>query len=194
MVSDYQIIINSHDLNINYYFCKQHPFPGNYFRFFNYNMKLTLLQTGKTTEEYIVKGTDKYLSRIKKYVSFDVITVPELRNTKNMPLNEQKNREGEKLAEQLNIDDYTVLLDEKGNEYDTVEFARFLEKSFLLRKKRIVFVIGGPWGFSDDIYKRADTKISLSKMTFSHQVVRLLFMEQLYRALTVIKGDPYHHV
>jgi 23S rRNA (pseudouridine1915-N3)-methyltransferase len=157
-------------------------------------MKLTLLQTGRTTEKYIVEGINNYCDRIKKYVIFDILTVPELRNKKNMPVNEQKIKEGEKLAEQFNNDDYILLLDEKGKEYDTIEFARFLEKSFMLRKKRLVFVIGGPWGFSEDIYKRSDAIISLSKMTFSHQVVRLLFAEQLYRALTVIKGDPYHHV
>jgi 23S rRNA (pseudouridine1915-N3)-methyltransferase len=157
-------------------------------------MKLILLQTGRTTDNYIVEGIANYYDRIKKYVSFDILTVPELRNTKNMPVNEQKIKEGEKLSEQINKDDYVLLLDEKGKEFDTVEFARFLEKLFLLRKKRIVFVIGGPWGFSDEIYKRADSKVSLSKMTFSHQLVRLLFIEQLYRALSVIKGDPYHHV
>ena len=157
-------------------------------------MKLTLLQTGRTTEKYLIEGINNYHERIKKYVSFEIQTIPEIKNTKNMPINEQKAKEGEKIAELCNNDDYILLLDEKGKEFDTMEFARYLEKSFLLRKKRIVFVIGGPWGFSDEIYKRSDSSLSLSKMTFSHQVVRLLFMEQLYRALSVIKGDPYHHV
>jgi 23S rRNA (pseudouridine1915-N3)-methyltransferase len=157
-------------------------------------MKLTLLQNGRTTEKYIAEGINNYYDRINKYVNFDILTIPELRNTKNMSVNEQKIKEGGKMTEQFSIDDYILLLDEKGKEYNTIEFARFLEKSFMLRKKRLVFVIGGPWGFSEDLYKRSDAIISLSKMTFSHQVVRLLFMEQLYRALTVIKGDPYHHV
>jgi len=157
-------------------------------------MKLILLQTGKTTEKYITEGVSNYNERIKKYLSFDTITIPELRKTKNMPINEQKNREGEKIAEQINNEDYVILLDERGKEFDTIGFAAFLERSFILRKKRLVFVIGGPWGFSEDIYKRSDASVSLSKMTFSHQVVRLLFTEQLYRALSVIKGDPYHHV
>jgi 23S rRNA (pseudouridine1915-N3)-methyltransferase len=157
-------------------------------------MKVILLQTGRTTEKYIVDGITNYLNRIKKYVSFDILTVPALRNAKNMPVNEQKNREGERISEHINDDDYVLLLDEKGKEYSTMEFSRLLEKSFLIQKKRLLFVIGGPWGFSDAIYKRSDTIVSLSKMTFSHQVVRLLFMEQLYRALSVIKGDPYHHV
>jgi 23S rRNA (pseudouridine1915-N3)-methyltransferase len=156
-------------------------------------MKLILLQTGRTTEKYIVEGVSNYSDRIKKYVSFDILTVPELRNSRNLPLNEKKAKEGEKLSEKINNEDYVLLLDEKGKEYNTIEFAKFLEKSFMLQKKRLLFVIGGPWGFSDDMYKRSDAIISLSKMTFSHQVVRLLFMEQLYRALTVIKGDPYHH-
>jgi 23S rRNA (pseudouridine1915-N3)-methyltransferase len=157
-------------------------------------MKLILLQTGRTTDNYIIEGIANYYERIKKYVSFEILTITEIRNTKNMPVNEQKSKEGEKLSEQINNDDYVLLLDEKGKEFDTVEFASFLEKSFMLRKKRIVFVIGGPWGFSDEIYKRSDARISLSKMTFSHQLVRLLFMEQFYRALSVIKGDPYHHI
>jgi 23S rRNA (pseudouridine1915-N3)-methyltransferase len=157
-------------------------------------MKITLLQTGRTTDKYIVEGIGNYFSRVKKYVSFDIVTIPELRNTKNMPVNEQKIKEGKKIAEQFNNDDFVLLLDEKGDEYDTIGFARFLEKTLMLRKRRLLFVIGGPWGFSEEIYKRSDARISLSKMTFSHQVVRLLFMEQFYRALTVIKGDPYHHV
>jgi 23S rRNA (pseudouridine1915-N3)-methyltransferase len=157
-------------------------------------MKLILLQTGKTTEKYLAEGINNFADRIKKYVSFEIVTIPELRNTKNMPVNGQKIKEGEKLTEKINDDDYVLLLDDKGKEYNTLEFSRFLEKSFMLQKKRIVFVIGGPWGFSQDLYKRSDAIISLSKMTFSHQVVRLLFTEQLYRALSIIKGDPYHHI
>jgi 23S rRNA (pseudouridine1915-N3)-methyltransferase len=157
-------------------------------------MKLILLQTGKTTEKYLAEGITNFSDRIKKYVSFEIVTIPELRNTKNMPVNGQKIKEGEKLTEKINDDDYVLLLDDKGKEYNTLEFSRFLEKSFMLQKKRIVFVIGGPWGFSQDLYKRSDAIISLSKMTFSHQVVRLLFTEQLYRALSIIKGDPYHHI
>jgi 23S rRNA (pseudouridine1915-N3)-methyltransferase len=124
---------------------------------------------------------------------FEIITLPELKNTRNMPVQEQKIKESIKIAQSIGDDDYVVLLDERGKELKTVEFSGFLEKSFLLSKKRIVFVIGGPWGFSENVYLRADYKLSLSKMTFPHQLVRLLFLEQLYRAFTIIKGEPYHH-
>ena len=156
-------------------------------------MKIALVQTGKTTEAYIREGVDEFSTRIRKYIPFEIITVPELRNTKNMPSEEQKIREGEKICQAISNDDFVIVLDEKGNEFTTREFSSRLEKLFMLSKKRIVFVIGGPFGFSEDVYGRADLKISLSRMTFSHQVVRLLFAEQLYRALSVIKGDPYHH-
>jgi 23S rRNA (pseudouridine1915-N3)-methyltransferase len=156
-------------------------------------MKITLLQTGKTTEKYISEGVDEFSARIRKYSGFEILTIPDLKNTKNMPNQEQKIKEGRLIIEILNNEDYVVVLDEKGREFRTVEFSDQLSKILMLSKKRVVFVIGGPWGFSDEVYKRADLKISLSKMTFSHQLVRLLFAEQLYRALSVIKGDPYHH-
>jgi len=156
-------------------------------------MKITLLQTGKTTEKYISEGVDEFSARIRKYSGFEILTIPDLKNTKNMPNQEQKIKEGRLIIEILNNEDYVIVLDEKGREFRTVEFSDQLSKILMLSKKRVVFVIGGPWGFSDEVYKRADLKISLSKMTFSHQLVRLLFAEQLYRALSVIKGDPYHH-
>ena len=156
-------------------------------------MKIALLQTGKTTDRNISELVDLYSKRIKKYVSFEVITIPELKNTKNMPVQEQQMKEATRIIQSVSDDDYIVLLDERGKEYRTIEFSSFLEKAFLLPKKRIIFVIGGPWGFSDSVYAKADQKISLSKMTFSHQMVRLLFLEQLYRVFTIIKGEPYHH-
>lgn len=156
-------------------------------------MKIALLQTGKTVDRNISESADDYASRIKKYIGFEVITAPDLKNTKNMPPGEQKIKEGKKIIQTVGPDDYVVLLDEKGREFRTVEFASALEKIFMLPKKRIIFIIGGPWGFSDEVYSRADMKMSLSKMTFPHQLVRLLFLEQLYRAMTVIKGEPYHH-
>jgi 23S rRNA (pseudouridine1915-N3)-methyltransferase len=110
-----------------------------------------------------------------------------------MPVEEQKIREGRLILKAVTRDDYLVILDEKGREHNTREFADRLEKIFQLSRKRVVFVIGGPWGFSNDVYDRADMKFSLSRLTFSHQLVRLLFAEQLYRVLTLIKGDPYHH-
>jgi 23S rRNA (pseudouridine1915-N3)-methyltransferase len=156
-------------------------------------MKLALLQIGKTTEKYISTGVDDYSARINKYIGFEIITLPDLKNTKNMPIVEQKQKEGEKICKVLNNDDWVILLDERGHEYSTLEFSDQLGKVFMLAKKRAVFVIGGPYGFSNEVYKRADHKLSLSRMTFSHQLVRLLFTEQLYRILTVFKGDPYHH-
>ncbi len=156
-------------------------------------MKIALLQTGKTTENNIAKAIDNYSGRVRKYTPFEIITIKDIKYTRNMPVQEQKIKEGEKIINSFNNDDYVVMLDEKGSEFRTVEFAEWLIKVFMLPRKRIVFVTGGPWGFSDEVYKRADIKISLSRMTFSHQMVRLLFLEQLYRVLTIINGDPYHH-
>ena len=156
-------------------------------------MKIVLLQIGKTSDKYISDGVDEYSCRIRKYLGFDIITIPDLKNTRNMPLPEQRLKESEKIYKLLNKDDYIVLLDEKGKEFTTIEFSEHLNKVFMLQKKRVVFVIGGPYGFSAEAYKSADLRMSLSRMTFSHQMVRLLFAEQLYRVLTIIKGDPYHH-
>ena len=156
-------------------------------------MKIALLQTGKTTDKQISEVADLYSNRIKRYIVFEVITLPELKNAKNMPVAEQKNKEGKKIIQTFSGDDYIILLDERGKEFRTIEFSRLVEKTFMLPKKRIVFVIGGPWGFSEEVYNRADMKMSLSKMTFPHQLVRLLFLEQLYRVFTIINGEPYHH-
>lgn len=156
-------------------------------------MKIVLLQTGKTTEKYIVEGVSRYSARLQKYTSFEIITLPDLKSTGNMPVKEQKEREGIKMVQYLQKDDFVIVLDENGQEYTTVEFASRLEKILMLQKKRIIFIIGGAYGFSGEVLGRADLKLSLSKMTFSHQVIRLLFTEQLYRAFTVIRGEPYHH-
>ena len=156
-------------------------------------MKITLLQTGKTTDKHISELADLYSNRIKKYTGFEIITIPDVKNTKNMPVQEQKAKEATKIIQSVTDDDYIILLDERGKELRTLEFSGTLEKMFFLPKKRIVFIIGGPWGFSDAVYKRADYKMSLSKMTYPHQLVRLLFLEQLYRVFTIIKGEPYHH-
>lgn len=156
-------------------------------------MKIVLLQTGKTSDKNLSEIAGLYCSRISKYHAFDIITLPDLKNTRNMPVEEQKVKEGEKILQTLNPDDFIVLLDERGKEFRTIELAGWLEKIFMMPRKRLVFIIGGPWGFSDEIYGKADFRISLSKMTFPHQLVRLLFLEQLYRASTFIKGEPYHH-
>jgi 23S rRNA (pseudouridine1915-N3)-methyltransferase len=159
----------------------------------NVNMKIALLQIGKTTDRNVSGLADLYISRIKNYSVFEVITIQDLKNTKNMPVKDQKQKEGIRILQYITADDYVILLDERGKEIRTSEFSAMMEKIFLLPKKRILFIIGGAWGFSDEVYSKADLKISLSKMTFPHQLVRLLFLEQLYRGFTIIKGEPYHH-
>jgi 23S rRNA (pseudouridine1915-N3)-methyltransferase len=156
-------------------------------------MKIALIQTGKTNERHVSEGIEIYSLRIKKYTGFEIVTIPDLKNTRNMPGHEQKTKEGNKILQSVGKDDYVVLLDERGKELRTSEFAGWLEKKFAASMKRIVFIIGGAWGFSEEVYSRADFRLSLSKMTFPHQMVRLLFAEQLYRAFTIIKGEPYHH-
>lgn len=156
-------------------------------------MKIALLQTGKTTEKHISDGVEIYSARIRKYSGFEIITIADQKNTRNMPVEEQKVKEGKKILQAIGRDDIMVLLDERGKELKTGEFALWLEKQLAIPGKRVVFVIGGPWGFSREVYKAATFKLSMSKMTFPHQMVRLLFAEQLYRAFTVIKGEPYHH-
>ncbi len=133
-----------------------------------------------------------YTGRIGHYMPFEVLTIPELKNTKSMPEEQQKEREGEQILKRLQATDTVVLLDEHGKERRSLEFATWLEKK-QHTARRLVFVIGGPYGFSPALYDRADEMISLSMMTFSHQIVRLVFLEQLYRACTIIRGEPYHH-
>jgi len=156
-------------------------------------MKIVLVQAGKTADKNISEIADLYSSRIAKYNSIETITIPNLKNTKSMPIDEQKLKEGKQIFQVINNDDFVVVLDEHGKEMRTIELAEWIGKIFMLPKKRLVFVIGGAWGFSDEVYKRADFKMSLSKLTFPHQLVRLIFLEQLYRVFTVLKGEPYHH-
>ena len=156
-------------------------------------MKIVLLQIGKTSEKYIEEGISNFSSRIRKYSAFEIFTLPDIRNTRNMPAREQKIKEAEKILKFLKNDDFLVALDENGKEFSTLEFSSWLEKALALSKKRVVFVIGGAWGLSDEVLQKADLRLSLSRLTFSHQVVRLLFLEQLYRVFSIIKGEPYHH-
>ena len=155
-------------------------------------MKIELIQVGKTVNKIFVEGINEYLGRIKHYVPFNITTIPEIKNTKSLSESQQKTLEGTLILKQLQAQDTVVLLDEHGKEFRSVEFAAWLEKQQQVAR-RLVFVIGGPYGFSDDVYERANSKISLSKMTFSHQMVRLIFCEQMYRACTIIQGEPYHH-
>lgn len=155
-------------------------------------MKTELILVGKTNDKHFQAGIDDYCSRISHYMPFAVKVIPELKNTKALSEQQQKEREGELILQQLQTSDHVVLLDEHGKEYRSVEFARWIEQKNA-SVRRLVFVIGGPYGFADCVYSRANEKISLSKMTFSHQMVRLVFTEQIYRACTIIKGEPYHH-
>lgn len=155
-------------------------------------MKTILILVGKTVNKHFAAGINDYTERIGHYMPFDIITIPELKNTKNLTEQQQKQMEGDLIAKQLQPSDTVVLLDEHGSEFRSVEFARWLEQK-RNTSRRLVFIIGGPYGFSDRIYDRANEKISLSKMTFSHQMVRLIFTEQIYRACTIINGEPYHH-
>lgn len=157
-------------------------------------MKIKLLLIGKTDESYLKQGIEKYSKRIKHYLSFDFITIPDLKNTRNLSEEQQKQKEGELILNQLNPADFVVLLDEKGKEYSSVDFSKFIEKQMISGLKNLVFIVGGPYGFSKQLYEKSNIKISLSQMTFSHQMVRLIFVEQLYRALSIIKGEPYHHI
>ena len=156
-------------------------------------MKVALLLVGKTVNKHFVELIDDYASRLTHYVGFDIITIPELKNTKNLTAEQQKQQEGELILKQLQAGDHVVLLDEHGKELRSVEFSRLMEQRMQTVGKRMVFVVGGPYGFSPDVYAKASEKLSLSKMTFSHQMVRLIFVEQLYRAMTIMRGEPYHH-
>ena len=155
-------------------------------------MKVTLIIVGKTTDKHFDAGINDYAGRIKHYLPFEITIIPELKNTKSLSEEQQKEKEGEQILKLLTSSDTVVLLDEHGKEMRSIEYAQWLQKK-QATAKRLVFVIGGPYGFSPAVYSRADEKISLSKMTFSHQMVRLIFTEQLYRACTIIKGEPYHH-
>lgn len=155
-------------------------------------MKTELILVGKTNDKHFQTGIDDYTSRIGHYMPFSITVIPELKNTKALTEQQQKEREGSLILQKVSQADKLVLLDEHGKEYRSVEFASWLERH-QQQGRKLVFVIGGPYGFSDEVYRRADEMVSLSKMTFSHQMVRLVFTEQIYRACTIIKGEPYHH-
>ena len=156
-------------------------------------MKITLLTIGKTEDKYVQEGIAKYLKRIKHYVPFKILELPELKNTKNLSQDQQKAKEAELIFKNTTTTDQIILLDEKGLELSSMHFSGFLNKKMIGSVQHLVFVVGGPYGFDAVLYNRADDKLSLSKMTFSHQMVRLFFIEQLYRAYTILKGEPYHH-
>lgn len=156
-------------------------------------MKITLLTVGKTDKDWVRQGMDIYISRMKHYFPFSVVEIPELKNVSSLSEEQIRTKEGELILKNIRPADDVVLLDERGREYSSVEFAKVLQDKISYTCKDIVFIIGGAYGFSEAVRQRAGGKISLSRMTFSHQMVRAIFVEQLYRAFTIMKGEPYHH-
>lgn len=156
-------------------------------------MKIELMVVGKTVSRYLQEGIDNYVKRTSHYVPFSITYLPDIKSTKSLTEERQKELEGEAMLSQMQPGDYLVLLDERGKEFTSREFAAFIDKKMVTVPKRLIFLVGGPYGFSKAVYARADDKISLSKMTFSHEMVRLFFVEQLYRAMTILRGEPYHH-
>ncbi len=149
--------------------------------------------TGKTEESFIKEGFKIFEKRLQHYIQFETLVLPDLKNTKSLNPLQVKEKEAEAQLKSINEKDHVVLLDEKGNEYRSMEFSAFIQQKMNSSVKNLVFIVGGPFGFSEKLYSRANSKISLSKMTFSHQIIRLLFAEQLYRAFTIIRNEPYHN-
>ena len=156
-------------------------------------MKIELAVIGKTSIGYLKQGIDEYIKRLKHYVPFEIKYIDDIKNTKNISEDQQKRTEGAKILSLLDKSDFVVLLDEHGKEYTSIQYSSYIQKRMLSGAKKVVFVIGGPYGFSQEVYDRANDKISFSKMTFNHEMIRLIFPEQLYRAYTIINHEPYHH-
>jgi 23S rRNA (pseudouridine1915-N3)-methyltransferase len=156
-------------------------------------MKITILAVGKTDDLNIANLVDTYIKRLKHYINFELIIIPDLKNTKNLSIDQQKTEEGKLILTKLETSDFVTLLDERGKKYTSLKFAALINKRSVSGLKRFVFIIGGPYGFSAELYERANDKLSLSDMTFSHQMVRLFAVEQIYRAFTILKNEPYHH-
>ena len=156
-------------------------------------MKILLLVIGKTDEEYVFDGIEKYKNRLKHYINFEYEEIPDLKNRKTLSKDQQKKQESDLIFSRLKMGDKVILLDEKGTSFGSVEFSKYLQKKMNSGIKRLVFIVGGPYGFDKAIYDKHQDKLSLSKMTFSHQMARLFFCEQLYRAFTILKNEPYHH-
>ncbi len=156
-------------------------------------MRIIFLVIGKTNEKYLIDAIDEYTSRLKHYIPFETIVIPELKNVKNVSVSDQKEKEADLILKNIQSGDYIVLLDEHGKEFTSLAFSAYIEKKMHTSNKRLLFIVGGPYGFSPRIHSLANEKISLSKMTFSHQMIRLIFIEQLYRAMTILNHEPYHH-
>ncbi|KAA5821907.1 23S rRNA (pseudouridine(1915)-N(3))-methyltransferase RlmH [Algibacter amylolyticus] len=156
-------------------------------------MTITLITIGKTDNKQLTALIEDYTKRLGHYIKFNLEVIPDIKNSKNLSETQQKEKEGELILNKTKPTDTLILLDENGKQLDSVAFSTYLQKYMNSGIKRLVFVIGGPYGFSEDIYKKANGKLSLSKMTFSHQMIRLFFIEQLYRGFTILKNEPYHH-
>lgn len=156
-------------------------------------MKITFLTVGKTEDAYLKDGIEKYIKRLKHYTRLEVIDLAELKNTKALTAEQQKAKEAEMILKKIAPTDFVILLDENGSELTSKQFAAYLDKKNISAAASLTFIVGGPYGFDQAVYNRANDKLSLSRMTFSHQMVRLFFVEQLYRAFTILKGEPYHH-
>ncbi len=156
-------------------------------------MKITLLVIGKTDDKNLAQLIDLYKNRLKHYIKFDLEIIPDLKNSKNLSQEQQKEKEGTLILSKIQNTDQLILLDDKGKDYTSLEFSKYLQKKMNSGLKRLVFVVGGPYGFSYDVYKKAMGKVSFSKMTFSHQMIRLFVVEQIYRSFTILKNEPYHH-
>jgi len=156
-------------------------------------MKIQLTVVGKTSQNFVQEGLDEFCHRLKHYIPFELYIIQDIKNTKILSKEQQKEKEGELILKNIQPEDYVVLLDERGKEFSSVQFAGYIEKRKHHVSKKLIFVIGGPYGFSQKVYDTASEKISLSKMTFSYQIIRLIFVEQLYRAMTILNNEPYHH-
>ncbi|MES2060655.1 MAG: 23S rRNA (pseudouridine(1915)-N(3))-methyltransferase RlmH [Bacteroidota bacterium] len=156
-------------------------------------MKITFITVGKTEDAYLKDGIEKYVKRLKHYTKLEMTDIPELKNTKALTEDQQKAKEAELILKKITPNDHVILLDENGMEFTSVQFANYINKRSVSSSANLIFIVGGPYGFDQSVYQRANDKISLSRMTFSHQMVRLFFVEQLYRAYSIIKGEPYHH-
>ncbi|MFC3416698.1 23S rRNA (pseudouridine(1915)-N(3))-methyltransferase RlmH [Algoriphagus hitonicola] len=156
-------------------------------------MTIKLIAIGKTDHQAIQSLIDEYSKRLNFYIRFDLELIPDLKSTKSLSEAQQKEKEGELILKKLLPADELILLDERGKTLSSMEFSQYLQKKMNSGLKQLIFVIGGPYGFSDSVYSRAHGKLSLSQMTFSHQMIRPFFIEQLYRAMTILKGEPYHH-
>lgn len=156
-------------------------------------MKIRLIVVGKTNVTYLIEGEKEYVNRLKHYTKFEEIIIPDIKQPGKWSKSELKKREGQMILGKVDNNEHIILLDDKGNSYSSIEFANFLQQKMNSSLKSLVFVVGGAYGFSDEVYQRANSKFSLSKLTFSHQMIRLIFKEQLYRGMSILKGEKYHH-